>query len=78
MTPDEARKAREYGYVFQATGLYPWRTVSGNIKLPLEIMGYSTSEKDNRTRKVIDLVELKGFEKSFLGSCLVECNNGHL
>ena len=51
MTPNEARKARQYGYVFQAAGLYPWRTVSGNIKLPLEIMGYSTSEKENRTRK---------------------------
>ena len=76
MTPDEARKARQYGYVFQAAGLYPWRTVSGNIKLPLEIMGYSTSEKEDRTRKVIDLVELNGFEKSSLGSCLAECNNG--
>ena len=65
MTPDEARKAREYGYVFQAAGLYPWRTVSGNIKLPLEIMGYSANEKEDRTRKVIDLVELNGFEKKF-------------
>ena len=65
MMPDEARKAREYGYVFQAAGLYPWRTVSGNIKLPLEIMGYSASEKEDRTRKVIDLVELNGFEKKF-------------
>ena len=65
MMPDDARKAREYGYVFQAAGLYPWRTVSGNIKLPLEIMGYSASEKEDRTRKVIDLVELNGFEKKF-------------
>ena len=65
MSPDDARKAREYGYVFQAAGLYPWRTVSGNIKLPLEIMGYSTSEKEDRVQKVIDLVELKGFEKKF-------------
>ena len=65
MSPDDARKAREYRYVFQAAGLYPWRTVSGNIKLPLEIMGYSTSEKEDRTRKVIDLVELNGFEKKF-------------
>ena len=39
--------------------------MSGNIKLPLEIMGYSTSEKEDRTRKVIDLVELNGFEKKF-------------
>ena len=65
MLPDEARKAREYGYVFQAAGLYPWRTVSGNIKLPLEIMGYSSAEKEERTKKVIELVELKGFEKKF-------------
>jgi len=40
-SPDSARIDREYGYVFQAAGLYPWRTVEGNIKLPLEIMGYS-------------------------------------
>ena len=65
MSPDDARKAREYGYVFQAAGLYPWRTVSGNIKLPLEIMGYSAREKDERAQKVIDLVELNGFEKKF-------------
>ena len=65
MVPDDARKAREYGYVFQAAGLYPWRTVSGNIKLPLEIMGYSSTEKEERTKKVIELVELKGFEKKF-------------
>jgi NitT/TauT family transport system ATP-binding protein len=65
MLPDDARKARAYGYVFQAAGLYPWRTVSGNIKLPLEIMGYSVTEKEARTKKVIDLVELTGFEKKF-------------
>ena len=65
MLPDDARKAREYGYVFQAAGLYPWRTVSGNIKLPLEIMGYSSAEKEERTKEVIELVELKGFEKKF-------------
>ena len=65
MSADDARKAREYGYVFQAAGLYPWRTVSGNIKLPLEIMGYSASEKEDRARKAIDLVELNGFEKKF-------------
>ena len=65
MSADDARKAREYGYVFQAAGLYPWRTVSGNIKLPLEIMGYSANEKEDRARKAIDLVELNGFEKKF-------------
>ena len=64
-SPDNARIDREYGYVFQAAGLYPWRTVEGNIKLPLEIMGYSQAEKKERIQKVIELVELKGFEKKF-------------
>ena len=64
-SPDDARIDREYGYVFQAAGLYPWRTVEGNIKLPLEIMGYSQTEKKERIQKVIELVELKGFEKKF-------------
>ena len=63
--PDNARIDREYGYVFQAAGLYPWRTVEGNIKLPLEIMGYSKTEIKERIQKVIELVELKGFEKKF-------------
>ena len=64
-SPDSARIDREYGYVFQAAGLYPWRTVEGNIKLPLEIMGYPKTEIKERIQKVIELVELKGFEKKF-------------
>ena len=64
-SPDSARIDREYGYVFQAAGLYPWRTVEGNIKLPLEIMVYYKTEIKERIQKVIELVELKGFEKKF-------------
>ncbi len=65
MTPDAARRARAYGYVFQAAGLYPWRTIEGNVKLPLEIMGYSAEERRQRAARVLDLVELTGFEKKF-------------
>ena len=65
MTPDEARRSRAYGYVFQAAGLYPWRTIGGNVKLPLEIMGFSRAEQDERMRKVLDLVDLSGFEKKY-------------
>ncbi len=65
MTPDEARRARAYGYVFQAAGLYPWRTIGGNIRLPLEIMGFDKTEQAERVAKVLDLVELSGFEKKF-------------
>ena len=65
MTPDEARKRRAYGYVFQAAGLYPWRTSAGNIKLPLEIMGFSKADQDQRVERVLDLVELSGFGKKY-------------
>ena len=65
MTPEEARMARAYGYVFQAAGLYPWRTIGGNIKLPLEIMGFSKPEQNERVTRVLELVDLAGFEKKF-------------
>ena len=61
----EARMARAYGYVFQAAGLYPWRTIGGNIRLPLEIMGYGKSEQDRRVKEVLELVDLAGFEKKY-------------
>jgi len=65
MSPHEARKTRAYGYVFQAAGLYPWRTIGGNIKLPLEIMGYSKADQAERVKRVLELVDLAGFEKKF-------------
>lgn len=61
MTPDQARRARAYGYVFQAPGLYPWRTIAGNIALPLEIIGFSRSDRAERVARVLDLVELGQF-----------------
>ena len=65
MTPDDARKARAYGYVFQAAGLYPWRTIGGNSRLPLEIMGYSKQKQAEQVQRTLELVDLAGFEKKF-------------
>ena len=65
MSPDEARRKRAYGYVFQAAGLYPWRTIAGNIKLPLEIMGYSKADQEERVDRVLKLVDLDGFGRKF-------------
>jgi NitT/TauT family transport system ATP-binding protein len=65
MTPDQARMTRAYGYVFQAAGLYPWRSIAGNIALPLEIMGFSKAEIAERTERVLELVELSGFGRKF-------------
>jgi NitT/TauT family transport system ATP-binding protein len=65
MSPDAARRARAYGYVFQHAGLYPWRTIGGNIRLPLEIMGYSETERAERVTRTLELVDLSGFENKY-------------
>jgi NitT/TauT family transport system ATP-binding protein len=65
MTAENARLARSYGYVFQAPALFPWRTIEKNIKLPLEIMGFSESEQKVRAERYLSMVNLKGFERKF-------------
>ena len=65
MTPDAARQARSYGYVFQAAGLYPWRTIGGNVRLPLEIMGFPANEIRQRVTDTLALVDLDGFENKY-------------
>ena len=65
MTPEAARMARAYGYVFQAAGLYPWRTIERNVALPLEIMGYPVSERRERVARVLDLVGLSDFGRKY-------------
>lgn len=61
----QARLQRDYGMVFQAATLYDWRTVAKNVQLPLELMKYSKAEKEARTRKMLELVELNEFQKHY-------------
>ena len=65
MSAEQARLERRYGYVFQAPALFPWRTIEKNIKLPLEIMGFSDSEQRQRAAHYLALVNLTGFERKF-------------
>ncbi|WP_342453235.1 ABC transporter ATP-binding protein [Jiella mangrovi] len=65
MSPDAARRARAYGYVFQAAALYPWRTIEKNLALPLEIMGIDKAEQRRRIEEGLELVGLSGFGKKF-------------
>lgn len=51
--------------VFQETGLFPWRNVHDNIAFGLETAGMKADEKEARIKHYIELVGLKGFEKSF-------------
>jgi NitT/TauT family transport system ATP-binding protein len=65
LSAEQARLARSYGYVFQAPALFPWRTIEKNLKLPLEIMGYSEFEQQQRAQRYLALVNLTGFERKF-------------
>ncbi len=65
VSPQTARLDRAYGYVFQAPALYPWRSILRNITLPLEIIGLPKAERLARAKRVLDLVNLTGFEKKF-------------
>jgi NitT/TauT family transport system ATP-binding protein len=57
-----ARLDRDYGMVFQAPVLMDWRTVSKNIELPLEIMGWRPADREARSAELMKLIELEGFE----------------
>jgi len=61
-TAHQARLDRDYGMVFQEAVLYDWRTVAKNITLPLELAGWSRARRVERTKEMVDLVELSGFE----------------
>ncbi len=56
-----ARLDRDYGMVFQAPVLFDWRTVQGNVELPLEVSGMPKRERTERAREHLRLVELSDF-----------------
>lgn len=53
--------------VFQDYALMPWRTVDSNIRMPFEFqkLGLSKQQIDERVERYLELVDLKGFEKSY-------------
>jgi NitT/TauT family transport system ATP-binding protein len=60
-----ARRDRDYGMVFQAPVLFDWRTVEDNVKLPLEVMGWDKTRRDERAREMLGLVELGDFMRHY-------------
>jgi NitT/TauT family transport system ATP-binding protein len=50
------------GMVFQQANLMPWRTVTENIKLPLEVKQVDEDSARRKARELIELVGLQGFE----------------
>jgi NitT/TauT family transport system ATP-binding protein len=53
------------GVVFQHFGLFPWKTVFGNVAYGLTVAGVPRRDAEPRVRQLISLVGLEGFEKSY-------------
>lgn len=53
------------GYMTQNDHLLPWRSVSGNIAVPLEIAGLPRRQIQERVEKLVEMVGLSGFAQSF-------------
>lgn len=64
-TPKQARLDQDYGIAFQQAGLLPWRTVRGNIELPLELHGSSRTARAKRASDLLSLVGLTDFADNF-------------
>ncbi|MEU1971280.1 ABC transporter ATP-binding protein [Microbacterium sp. NPDC019599] len=56
-----ARLDQDYGIAFQQAGLLPWRTVAGNIALPLELQSGGKVERAARVQELVELVGLSDF-----------------
>lgn len=53
------------GIVFQEPTLLPWRTVTENVYLPLQLSGVSKSAARERIAEALDQVGLRGFADSY-------------
>jgi NitT/TauT family transport system ATP-binding protein len=62
-TPEEMRRRRAFGIVFQSPVLFDWRTVEQNVALPMEVMGRPKREIRGRTEELLDLVGLTRFRR---------------
>ena len=75
VSPQAARQARAYGYVFQAAALYPWRNVLRNVMLPLEIIGLPLPNGRNGPGSSWPWSGCKASRRNTLGSCRAACSS---
>jgi NitT/TauT family transport system ATP-binding protein len=55
----------EVGIVFQSALLLPWRSVLGNIMMPVEVKGLPRAPYLERAHELLKMVSLNGFEKKY-------------
>lgn len=52
-------------FVFQEPALMPWRTVAGNVELPLRLQGMARADSGPRVAASLAQVGLSGFERAY-------------
>lgn len=57
-------RRKKLGMVFQKFGLFPHRSVLANVGYGLEIQGVNKQEREEKARRSIEDVGLKGYESS--------------
>ena len=57
--------APRLGFVFQEPTLMPWRTVWGNVRLPLQLAGVARQDAASRIADALARVGLTGFERAY-------------
>lgn len=55
----------DVGVVFQEDSTFPWRSTIENVEFGLEMRGVDKTERRERSREIIDLVGLGGFEDAY-------------
>jgi NitT/TauT family transport system ATP-binding protein len=63
-TPEQLRRERGYGIVFQESTLFPWYRVFENALLPFQITR-SRIPKDKQTHRIESLLEMVDLDKKF-------------
>ena len=53
------------GVVFQEYALFPWLTVTQNIRYGVEMMGVARREREETVRRLVRTIGLEGFEHRF-------------
>ena len=55
------------GIIFQQESAFPWRTVMENVEFGLQMHRVARSERRERSREMVELVGLRGFEDRYPG-----------
>ena len=61
----QARRDRDYSMVFQQPGLLEWRSVEGNVELPLQVLGAGKKGRRQRAGEMLALVGLSDFAQHY-------------